>query len=104
LSYRFALADYRRPFLLLYLSHSSFTLLLPLHLAILRFSSAEPLEPTLLKLKNVARQQIDDLPFKGRDGDGKGWPWQRGVVAILLLTLGVTCPAGLWYISVPLTS
>ena len=95
--------DYRKPLLLLFLSHASFLWMLPVHLAFLRLRSDEPLRPVLRTLAQVARRQVDALPFGRPDAPDKAWPWERGSLAILLLTLGVTAPAALFYLCVPLT-
>lgn len=98
-----AASDYRKPLLLLFLSHSSFTYMLPAHLVFLRLWSNEPIRPALRELAQVVRQQVEALPFGRSNNPAKAWPWQRGSLAILLLTLGVTAPAGLFYLCVPLT-
>jgi hypothetical protein len=77
--------------------------MLPAHLAFLRLRSDEPLRPVLRTLAQVVRRQIENLPLGRPDAPDKVWPWQRGSLAILLLTLGVTAPAGLFYLCVPLT-
>lgn len=71
---------------------------------LLRLTSTTPVGPTLRALERAVRQQVDDLPFGGRTAGRTDWPWGRGLVAIAGLTLGVTAPAGLWYLCVPLTS
>lgn len=83
---------YRAPYLLLWLSHSSFVILLPAHLLGLRwFSSGSQPTGTLF------RQLTNRL--KRHAGGGR-----RLVGLIAKLTTLATLPAASWYAAVPLTN
>lgn len=89
---------YHKPFFTLYLSHSSLTLLFPLHLLYLRLSGT-PLKSTLRHLRQHLRDQLDDF----RPSTQTAWPWATSLGACVTLTALMTVPGISWYAAVPLT-
>lgn len=121
------LPGYQKPYLMLYFAHSSFVLLLPLHLLYLRYasplvssSSAKPSKvPSTRSQLRALRAAIHNQLVHGshagvlslsakttlrREEDGEPFPWIKAFGALILVTALLTLPAGLWYAAVPLTS
>jgi len=89
---------FRHPFLLFYIVHSCFAMMLPMHFLILMLSS-----------KQSPRALWDGLMFALRNhlhgehsGQSPAFPTWKFLRLLLLLTAGVTVPSLLWFIAVPL--
>ncbi|KAF8707691.1 hypothetical protein RHS03_03793, partial [Rhizoctonia solani] len=92
--------QFRQPYLLFYIAHSSFAVVLPAHLLYLKYSTGNSPSSYLSSLWSI--MQIHILaPYST---PGSKFPWTRYVVFISLLTIGITCPALMWYASVSLAS
>ncbi|TFK77118.1 hypothetical protein BDN72DRAFT_807572 [Pluteus cervinus] len=89
---------YRQPYFLFYIVHSSFWIILPLHLIYLTYTTNYS---TGALLKGVIRSLSDHL---SSGSDGISFPLRRFSVLVFILTLGITVPALLWFIAVSLAS
>ncbi|CED84362.1 Predicted membrane protein [Phaffia rhodozyma] len=99
--------EYQKSYFILYCAHSSFLLLLPLHLAFLYVWPGEtvPIRLILRELKFQVRHQLDGTSASTELAAKRvGWPWAKAAISSIGLTAGMTIPAGCWYASVPLTS
>lgn len=92
--------QYRQPYLLFYIAHSSFIVVLPLHLLWLKWSTGNSISYYTKSLWSVMQHQI--LARQSTLQDDVEFPWTRYVVFVSLITAGMTCPALLWYASVSL--
>ncbi|KAG8764793.1 hypothetical protein FRC12_007892 [Ceratobasidium sp. 428] len=92
--------QYRQPYLLFYIAHSAFTVVLPLHLLWLKWSTGNIISSYVQSLWNVMQHQI--LVRQPSTQDDPKFPWVRYIMFISLITAGMTCPALLWYASVSL--
>ncbi|KAF8609457.1 hypothetical protein BDV93DRAFT_578241 [Ceratobasidium sp. AG-I] len=92
--------QYRQPYLLFYIAHSSFIVVLPLHLLWLKWSTGNSISYYTRSLWSVMQHQI--LARQSTVQDDPKFPWTRYVVFVSLITAGMTCPALLWYASVSL--
>lgn len=90
--------EYRQPFLLFYIAHSSFSIILPLHLAWLSLTSSTPLATHLHLLKLALASKFS------RNASSDAFPMTRFLTVVAALTVGATGPGLLWYASVSLTS
>lgn len=97
---------FEKPLQLLYVTHSSFILLLPLQLVALRVLKGKPASHYLGLLRRDIQKQIDHVRAS--------WGWSPAqtssslyatlALILFLLTLGLTIPAVSWFIALPLTT
>ncbi|KAG9119543.1 hypothetical protein FRC07_005390 [Ceratobasidium sp. 392] len=92
--------QYRQPYLLFYIAHSAFTVVLPLHLLWLKLSTGNSVSSYIRSLWDVMQHQI--LVRQPSTQDDPKFPWVRYIIFVSLITAGMTCPALLWYASVSL--
>ncbi|KAI0068224.1 hypothetical protein BV25DRAFT_1793344 [Artomyces pyxidatus] len=96
--------EYRQPFFLFYVVHSSFITIFPLHLAFLAVKTQSPVEPLLSGLFFAIKTQF--APHAQRHAatiHRSPFPTFRFLRLIVLLTVGVTVPGLLWFASVSLS-
>ncbi|KAF8905564.1 hypothetical protein CPB84DRAFT_1771726 [Gymnopilus junonius] len=91
---------YRQPFFLFYLVHSSFSLIFPLHLLYL-LATTDYTTVSLLRGLSLA---IANHLAPGQKSTSYRFPRAKFIRLILGCTLGITCPALLWFIAVSLAS
>ncbi|CAE6521749.1 unnamed protein product [Rhizoctonia solani] len=91
---------FRQPYLLFYIAHSAFTLVLPVHLLYLKYSTGNSPSSYLSTLWSIIHTQI----LAPESTSSSKFPWTRYIIFVTLLTTGITCPALLWYASVSLAS
>ncbi|CAE6531764.1 unnamed protein product [Rhizoctonia solani] len=91
---------FRQPYLLFYIAHSAFTLVLPAHLLYLKYSTGTSPSTYLSTLWNIMQTQI----LAPQSAPSSKFSWARYTIFVSLLTTGITCPALLWYASVSLAS
>ncbi|CAE7232816.1 unnamed protein product [Rhizoctonia solani] len=91
---------FRQPYLLFYIAHSAFTLVLPVHLLYLKYSTGISPSTYLSTLWTIMQTQI----LAPQSASSSKFSWPRYIVFVSLLTIGITCPALLWYASVSLAS
>lgn len=89
---------------MLYLTHSSYTLIGVLHygaLSLLRI----PLQPLLFELQDAVKLQLlGQSPAVPTSFDTRPFPWQRAGIRLLGLTIFIALPAGIWYSAISLTT
>ncbi|KZT44647.1 hypothetical protein SISSUDRAFT_976694 [Sistotremastrum suecicum HHB10207 ss-3] len=94
--------NFKRPYMLFYIGHSSFVLLFPLHLLYLVTVTGIPARAYLSGLWTSLRFQLSPpSTFGAREAP---FPWPKLTSLSFMMLVGVTGPALLWYASVPLTS
>ncbi|CAE6463421.1 unnamed protein product [Rhizoctonia solani] len=91
---------FRQPYLLFYIAHSAFMLVLPAHLFYLKISTGIEPATYLSTLWSIMQTQI----LAPQSTPSSKFSWARYTVFVTLLTAGITCPALLWYASVSLAS
>ncbi|CAE6434053.1 hypothetical protein ACGC1H_001447 [Rhizoctonia solani] len=91
---------FRQPYLLFYIAHSAFTLVLPVHLFYLKCSTGTSPSTYLSTLWDIMQTQI----LAPQSTPSSKFSWARYAIFVSLLTIGITCPALLWYASVSLAS
>ncbi|CAE6470494.1 unnamed protein product [Rhizoctonia solani] len=91
---------FRQPYLLFYIAHSAFTLVLPAHLLYLKCSTGTGPSAYLSTLWDTMQTQI----LAPQSTPSSKFSWARYTIFVSLLTIGITCPALLWYASVSLAS
>ncbi|KAG2023516.1 hypothetical protein CC2G_001162 [Coprinopsis cinerea AmutBmut pab1-1] len=92
---------YRQPFFIFYLVHASFTIIFPLHLAYLTWTSGYPASAILKGLyiaitKHLSPKTSGSSSFK--------FPRSEFTKLITLLTIGITCPGLLWFAAISLAT
>ncbi|CAE6449465.1 unnamed protein product [Rhizoctonia solani] len=92
--------QFRQPYLLFYIAHSAFTIVLPAHLIYLKFSTGISPSTYLSTLWTIMQTQILDP----QSAPSSKFSWTRYIIFVALLTTGITCPALMWYASVSLAS
>ncbi|KAH7344644.1 hypothetical protein B0J17DRAFT_636323 [Rhizoctonia solani] len=92
--------QFRQPYLLFYIAHSAFTLVLPAHLIYLKLSTGISPSAYLSTLWSIMQSQILDP----QSAPSSKFSWIRYIIFVSLLTAGITCPALMWYASVSLAS
>lgn len=97
---------FEKPLLLLYVTHSSFLLLLPLQLVVLRVLTGRPMSHYLGLLRRDVQKQVDRVRSMWGLSPARSSSefMSTTAVIVLLLTLGITIPAVSWFIALPLTS
>ncbi|KAF9478535.1 hypothetical protein BDN70DRAFT_879881 [Pholiota conissans] len=93
--------EYRQPFFIFYLVHSSFSIIFPLHLLYL-LATTNYTAVSLLKGLSFAIAFHLDPDVKS--ATQFRFPRPRFIRLILGLTVGITCPALLWFVAVSLAS
>ncbi|KAH9486952.1 hypothetical protein JR316_0001018 [Psilocybe cubensis] len=91
---------YRQPFFIFYLVHSSFAIIFPLHLLYLRATTNH----STVSLLNGLAIAITNHLTQDQKTPGVKFPRAKFLRLILFLTLGITVPALLWFLSVSLAS
>ncbi|KAF5313178.1 hypothetical protein D9619_003283 [Psilocybe cf. subviscida] len=91
---------YRQPFFLFYLVHSSFAIIFPCHLIYLLATTDHTAASLFRNLAFTISRHLDPRQ-KGTD---PVFPRYRFARLILCMTLGITCPALLWFVAVSLAS
>ncbi|CAE6419132.1 unnamed protein product [Rhizoctonia solani] len=91
---------FRQPYLLFYIAHSSFAIVLPAHLLYLKYFTSTSPYTYLISLWSIMHAHI----LAPQSTPSSKFPWTRYLVFVSLLTIAVTCPALLWYASVSLAS
>lgn len=113
--------EYRKPYTLLYLTHSGYAIILPIHLFVMKLMGIQ-IEPALSTLRGILRHQFAsevDLPNSTlqppssrmrrlidtnlRRQGRKEWKFRLGLT-VLKLTFLIAIPSLTWYSAVPLTS
>ncbi|KAK2461934.1 hypothetical protein APHAL10511_006397 [Amanita phalloides] len=90
---------YRQPFFIFYLVHSSFILVFPLHLVYLKATAGYTISSLA---KGLSLAITDHLSSSGTSPSS--FPYHSFARLSLLLFLGLTCPALLWFVAVTLAS
>jgi len=91
---------YRQPFFLLYLVHSSFTIIFPLHLLYLLATT----KYTAISLFKGLRITITNHLLDQRFTPTVKFPYYKFFQLAMVLTAGITIPALLWFAAVSLAS
>ncbi|KJA29108.1 hypothetical protein HYPSUDRAFT_32450 [Hypholoma sublateritium FD-334 SS-4] len=91
---------YRQPFFIFYLVHSSFAIIFPLHLLYI-LSTTQHTTTSLLKGLSFAIARHLEPTHKYY---AFSFPRAKFLRLILGLTLGITCPALLWFLAISLAS
>ncbi|KAI0003705.1 hypothetical protein BJV74DRAFT_811082 [Russula compacta] len=94
---------FRQPFFLLYVVHSSFALTFPLHLLYLVLTSSASLESILAGLFLAVKIHFAPTDQNHRVTLRSPFPYVRFFRLVAFLTIGVTLPALLWFVSVSLS-
>ncbi|KAG8761629.1 hypothetical protein FRC14_000013 [Serendipita sp. 396] len=92
---------FRHPFLLFYIAHSSFSIIFPIHLLYLHGTSRKPISYYLSLIKATLQYRFSSSQL---GGDPSTFPTQRIALITVLLTIGISLPGLLWYISVSMSS
>lgn len=95
---------YDKPYFTFYLTHSSFSLLFPIHLVILKFTTKVPIGVYLESIKHLLVNQLN-LPSSGLVEEGISWreilpKWNK---KIIYLTMILSIPSISWYIAMTLS-
>ncbi|KDR84970.1 hypothetical protein GALMADRAFT_233487 [Galerina marginata CBS 339.88] len=91
---------YRQPFFLFYLVHSSFAIIFPLHLLYILGTT----NYTTVSLLRGLSFAITNHLSPGQKSAGFQFPRAKFIWLVLGCTLGITCPALLWFLAVSLAS
>ncbi|KAI5898240.1 uncharacterized protein SCHCODRAFT_02744507 [Schizophyllum commune H4-8] len=92
--------EFRQPFFIFYVVHSSFAISFPLHVLYLRTTTKYTLSGLLSGLKLAI---TDHLAPKGvQPYTGTSFPYRKFITLVLTLTLGMTLPGLLWFAAVSL--
>ncbi|KAF8974052.1 hypothetical protein BDZ97DRAFT_1778191 [Flammula alnicola] len=91
---------YRQPFFLFYLVHSSFAIIFPLHLLYLLATT----NYTAVSLLKGLAFAISNHLEPGQKSRGFQFPRAKFIRLVLGLTVGITCPALLWFLAISLAS
>ena len=79
--------------------HSSFLIIFPLHVSYLSLATGRPIKDYMCGLSLAIKRHIARNPTEPEDAK---FPWPRFVTMVVLMTLGVTLPALLWFCAVSL--
>lgn len=82
-----------------YVSHSSFLTIFPLHVTYLSLTTGRPIRDYMSGLSLAIKRHIAENPAESDDAK---FPWPRFATMLVLMTIGVTLPALLWFYSVSL--
>ncbi|CAE6521745.1 unnamed protein product [Rhizoctonia solani] len=91
---------YRQPYLIFYIAHSAFLLVLPAHLLYLKYSTGTSSSEYMSILWSVMQTQI----LAPQPTSSSKFPWARYIIFVTLFATGINCPSLLWYASVSLAS
>ncbi|KAF8506671.1 hypothetical protein F5888DRAFT_22765 [Russula emetica] len=94
---------YRQPFFIFYIVHSSLTIIFPLHLLYLVLTTSASLESLLAGLSLAIKIHFAPIDKSRLDILQSTFPYGRFLRLMAFLTVGLTLPALLWYISVSLS-
>ncbi|KZT65601.1 hypothetical protein DAEQUDRAFT_716388 [Daedalea quercina L-15889] len=89
--------EYRQPYFIFYIVHSSFAIMLPLHLAFLAMTTRQYPRELWILLISALRQHLS--PARIRPAE---FPRRRFAWLLTFLTIGATMPGLLWFIAVSL--
>ncbi|PPQ63790.1 hypothetical protein CVT24_004332 [Panaeolus cyanescens] len=92
--------NYRQPFFLFYIVHSSFSIIFPLHLLYL-LATTDYTTVSLCKGLAIAITKHLDPAQKSIN---PRFPHRKFIRLTLIMTMGITCPALLWFAAVSLAS
>ncbi|EPQ60658.1 hypothetical protein GLOTRDRAFT_68491 [Gloeophyllum trabeum ATCC 11539] len=96
---------YRQPFFLFYIVHSSFIVMFPLHLIYLVVVTKRPPSHFIAGIRQALVNQLAPTPSRILDPVHTApFPTRRLVKLVLMLTMGITAPALLWFIAVSLSA
>ncbi|KAF8585001.1 hypothetical protein K439DRAFT_1344581 [Ramaria rubella] len=93
---------FRQPFFLLYIAHSSLTIMFPTHLLYLLVTSRKPLKSYVSTLKTTITDRLSAAEIN-HVGETQ-FPMARFTGLIFALATGINIPGLLWYAAVSLTS
>ena len=93
---------YKKPLLLLYVTHSSFMFLLPIHLALIHVCTSHSVPHCCAMLKRDTKKQLS-LAF-GSEKSSLAANITRLSCVLFILTVALTIPSVSWFLAVPLTS
>lgn len=98
---------YDKPFFLLYLTHSSYSLIGLFHYIGLKYTLRKNGEdttilPHLQEVQDSIKAQL--LGHAPRDARSRRFPLDLALKRLLALTILIALPAGIWYSSISLTS
>ena len=82
-----------------YIVHSSFFIIFPLHVVYLSHTTGRPIKDYMSGLSLAIKRHISGNPTEPEDAK---FPWQRFVTMLVLMTVGFTLPAILWFCAVSL--
>jgi len=88
---------YRHPYLIFYVLHSSFMIMLPLHLAFLAIAARQSPRELCVQLITALQQHLSPPGVRTTH-----FPRRRLAWLLVLLTVGATLPGLLWFIAVSL--
>ncbi|KAB5594234.1 hypothetical protein CTheo_2315 [Ceratobasidium theobromae] len=90
--------QFKQPYLIFYIAHSSFSFVLPLHLLYLKLSTGTGPSTYMTSLWNVMHHQI----LAPLVGPGAKFPWGAYAMFVFFFTMGMSVPSMLWYLSISL--
>lgn len=94
---------YRQPFFIFYIVHSTFAIIFPLHLLYLVLTTSASLESLLTGLSLVVKIHFAPVDKSRLAIVQSTFPYGRFLRLTAFLTVGITLPAVLWFISVSLS-
>lgn len=98
-------SGYSKPYFMLYLTHSSYTIIGLLHYGGLKILKM-PIEPLLSELQDAVKLQVlgPRAASTSTAFDNRPFPWHRAGLRLLGLTIFIALPAGIWYSAISLTT
>ncbi|PAV21963.1 hypothetical protein PNOK_0192000 [Pyrrhoderma noxium] len=98
--------NYRKPYMLFYIAHTSMSIIFPLHLLYLHLTSPFPIKAYLRGLATAAKDHLvkQSLTSSSETGRNTVFPFSRYLTVLSWCTFGVTIPALLWFAALPLAS
>ncbi|KLO17009.1 hypothetical protein SCHPADRAFT_994645 [Schizopora paradoxa] len=94
--------DYRHPYFLFYIAHSSMLIILPIHLAILHYTSGIPFDAYIRGLQNAIRSHYGHKSIDIQSS--RSHPFSQFLLLVSLCTIGITIPGLLWFAAITLAS
>ncbi|KAF8213068.1 hypothetical protein K438DRAFT_1803349 [Mycena galopus ATCC 62051] len=94
---------YRQPFFIFYLVHSSFSIIFPCHLLYLTLTTKYSTTALINGLTTALTNHLTPSNQFSRSAPPK-FPRIRFLGLVLALTVGITCPALLWFMAITLSS
>ncbi|KAJ3750445.1 hypothetical protein DFH05DRAFT_1467274 [Lentinula detonsa] len=95
--------NYRHPFLLFWIVHSSFIVSLPCHLLYLTFTTPNSISALLRGLFLTITQHLNGLD-ESSSVDSTRFPVKKFIYLMLTLTAAITMPALLWFAAIEMAS